>query len=323
MIEVLLNKEDTKTIKGFAIILVVLSHMAYIMDIPPKIELLTHPLGYLGVSLFLAVSGYGCSITSMNKKNYRKGFFERRLRKIVPLLSAITIIAVILSVCLYEKQYKIIEIGLNAIGITSSIGKFTWYIAYQYFWYVIFYIVGCDFSNRKKCMVKYFICSLIVYIISVTVTVPDIQFNLWGLNCFSFPFGIGVVLYSSEIKSKLNSQRDIRWIVVGMFVISFIVCYGILRNPSDLIYQNALKSIITLSFCAMVFVIVFTYRIEILKYGRVQKIGEISFELYLIHGYWIFVLGQFFEPKTLIKDVFYIITIIIASLVVHALKRQK
>lgn len=55
MPEVLLNRNQTDEIKGLAIILVIISHMAYIMNIPQKIELLIHPFGYLGVSLLFFV----------------------------------------------------------------------------------------------------------------------------------------------------------------------------------------------------------------------------------------------------------------------------
>lgn len=58
-----LSKSETITIKGFAILLVVFSHIMYIFSLPQKIEIILHPLGYLGVSLFLAVSGYGCMIS--------------------------------------------------------------------------------------------------------------------------------------------------------------------------------------------------------------------------------------------------------------------
>ena len=70
---VLLKKSDSQMIKGIAILAVMMSHMSYIMNIPPKIEILIHPLGYLGVSLFLAVSGYGCVISAQNYKN-KRGF---------------------------------------------------------------------------------------------------------------------------------------------------------------------------------------------------------------------------------------------------------
>lgn len=95
---VLLKKRDSQMIKGIAILAVMISHMSYIMTIPSKIEILIHPLGYLGVSLFLFVSGYGCVISAGNYKNKRLVFLEHRLKKIVPMLALITIVSVLLYI---------------------------------------------------------------------------------------------------------------------------------------------------------------------------------------------------------------------------------
>lgn len=41
---------------------------------------------------------------------------------------------------------------------------------------------------------------MIVYIVSAIVVTSSIQFNLWDLNCFSFPVGVVIAMYSSETK---------------------------------------------------------------------------------------------------------------------------
>lgn len=319
--ETLLNQSQTKEIKGLAIILVIVSHMAYIMDMPSKIELLTHPFGYLGVSLFLVVSGYGCTISSIKKDNYRIGFWKRRLSKIVPLLSASTVTFVIMSALVYGKRYEILEVVLDSIGLTSCIGKFTWYIGYQYFWYGAFYIIGCNRDNRKLCLMRYLGCSAIVYIVSVIVAMPSIQFNLWGLNCFSFPIGVFIAMYSSEIQKVIQKEKHILWFAIGTFAFIFILCYVILGNPEDMAIQNILKSLIALNFCASILIATYAYKDKISKWG-IQKIGEISFELYLIHGYWVFVLSDFFYPKSLTKVAFYIFVTLVSASIVHILLKK-
>mgnify|MGYP007055188832 FL=1 len=52
--------------------------MSYIIDIPSKIEILIHPLGYLGVSLFLGVSGYGCVMSAKKYEGTKIKFLESR-----------------------------------------------------------------------------------------------------------------------------------------------------------------------------------------------------------------------------------------------------
>ena len=94
------EKRDSQMIKGIAILAVMISHMSYIMTIPSKIEILIHPLGYLGVSLFLFVSGYGCVISAGNYKN-KLVFLEHRLKKIVPMLALITVVSVLLYIYIW------------------------------------------------------------------------------------------------------------------------------------------------------------------------------------------------------------------------------
>lgn len=321
MPEVLLNRNQTNEIKGLAIILVIISHMAYIMNIPPKIELLIHPFGYLGVSLFLMASGYGCTMSSIEKDNYRIGFWKRRLGKILPMLSTLTVTFVIISALLYEKQYSITEVVLDSVGLTSYIGKFTWYIGYQYFWYGAFYIIGCSKDSRRCCLIQYFGCSLIVYIISAIVVTSSIQFNLWGLNCFSFPIGVAIAMYSAEIKKVVQREKCISWLAVGSFVFFFVLCYVILGNPKNLLIQNILKSLIALNFCVFILTLTYTHRDKISKWGG-QKIGEISFELYLIYGYWIFVLPNFFYPRSLTKVAFYVLITLVSASIVHMIFKK-
>lgn len=74
----LLKKSDSQMIKGIAILAVIISHMSYIIDIPSKIEILIHPLGYLGVSLFLGVSGYGCVMSAKKYEGTKIKFLESR-----------------------------------------------------------------------------------------------------------------------------------------------------------------------------------------------------------------------------------------------------
>lgn len=56
--------------------------------------------------------------------------------------------------------------------------------------------------------------------------------------------------------------------------------------------------------------------------GGVQKIGEISFELYLIHGYWIFVLSNFFYPRSLTKVAFYVLITLVSASIVHMIFKK-
>lgn len=301
----LLSKKDSQMIKGVAIISVIASHMAYIISIPSKIELLLHPFGYLGVSLFLAISGYGCAVSSLNAKTTNLDFLKKRIAKILPMLIVTTWGAVILNYILYGHEFDVLEVAWNSFGIINSIGRFTWYIGFQYFWYVLFSL----FETENPGI--YFWGAVIVYIVSFTIKCSSIQLDMWGLNCFSFPIGVWVAINEVSIKRRLNEIKQWKVLLVtgGCFGSAFVFCYFILHNPSELIIQSATKSIVSASFVILVIAIFVVYKNRIEESaigGGLQMVGRISYELYLIHGYWIFVLSDFFTPEKIWKIIVYI-----------------
>ena len=87
----MLSKQDTQALKALAIIMVIISHFRKLYDLPDGIQSIFNPGGYLGVGLFLMLSGYGCSVST--SKNDLYTFFKRVQRVVVPLTS-VTIISV-------------------------------------------------------------------------------------------------------------------------------------------------------------------------------------------------------------------------------------
>lgn len=313
----LLSKKDSQMIKGIAIISVIASHMAYIISIPSKIELLLHPLGYLGVSLFLAISGYGCAASYWNTKTKNLAFLKKRIAKILPLLIVTTWGAVILNYILYDgHEFDGLEVVWNSLGLINSIGRFTWYIGFQYFWYFWFSI----FETKNQGI--YLWGAVIVYIISFTVKCPSIQFDMWGLNCLSFPIGVWIAINGANIKRHLNEikQWKVLLVTAGCFGSAFVFCYFVLHNPSELVVQNATKSMVSASFVILVITFFVVHRSLIEKSAigwGLQIVGNISYELYLIHGYWIFVLSDFFEPEKIWKIIVYICGTVFLAIALH------
>ena len=317
-----LRKKDSVMIKGLAIMAVITSHMSYIANIPTQIEKVLHPMGYLGVSLFLAVSGYGCAASMMKKSEKWQTFFVKRCLKIIPLLALVTIVSVALEFFLYGNRYNVIEVLLNAIGVSSSIGKFTWYICCQFFWYIVFsFSIRCE--NKK---IIYLVGVGVVYVLSSFSVGNDIvHLDMWGLNCLSFPIGVWFAMNENNISERIrknNTKESFQWqiLLFVIFMSLFALCYIVFNNPSNLWVQNLLKSLISASFViAIIFgFIVYGEKIETKMCGGVLLyIGGISYELYLIHGYWIFTLGSFFVPKSVFKIFIYIMGTLILSVIVH------
>lgn len=316
----LLKKSESQMIKGIAILSVIMSHMSYIMKLPTKMELLIHPLGYLGVSLFLGISGYGCAISIKDKRwESRLKFLVHRIKKIVPLLATVTFVSILIADIVYNQKYDEINILVNMLGISNSIGRFTWYIGCQYFWYIIVILLWVKRLNWC------WIGTIVVYFISILVNCSEIQFNMWGLNSISFPIGVWIALYEDVINKniKFKKKKTILFSFI-IWILLFVICYFILGNPEDLKIQNLFKSFISALFIIVIFEIFFFFRIENLFIGKILKfIGNISYELYLVHGFWVFLLYDFFEPIKLWKIIIYIVGSFLISLFIHRIYNRK
>lgn len=51
-------------------------------------------------------------------------------------------------------------------------------------------------------------------------------------------------------------------------------------------------------------------------------VGNISYELYLVHGFWVFLFREFFEPEQIWKIVFYIITSFSIEFLLHKIYKK-
>ena len=58
-----ISKDSSTVMKGLAIIAVILSHLPRVINFPSFMKSMLHPLGYLGVAVFLCLSGYGCAMS--------------------------------------------------------------------------------------------------------------------------------------------------------------------------------------------------------------------------------------------------------------------
>ena len=105
-IEIKENKTSIKSpyrpeidgLRAFAVVAVIINHF--------NKEIL--PGGYLGVDIFFVISGYviTSSLYQKSSKNFRdfiSGFYERRIKRLVPALSIFVLITSI-AICLFNSK---------------------------------------------------------------------------------------------------------------------------------------------------------------------------------------------------------------------------
>ena len=103
-------------LRAFAVIVVIINH--FNKDILPG--------GYLGVDIFFVISGYVITSslyerTSKDFKDFISGFYERRIKRLVPALSVFVLITSI-AICLFNPEPGIqLGIGKRALFGFSNI----------------------------------------------------------------------------------------------------------------------------------------------------------------------------------------------------------
>lgn len=290
--------DHTKQLKGIAILLVIIGHLknALSLSLP---EFITYA-GAWGVSLFLILSGYGLT------KSYLKNgpFLFKRFNILIPY-SILTFIWIIVDILIFKKSYSIRVILLSLFGFdfTRSIDPSMWYISFILMWYTIFYIVfKLPIRNSLK-LVILFLFSFLFKNYSLTRYTKEIAWQ-WQLHAYVFPIGVLSGLYSKYL-SKLKITLFSSFLFFGMFFL-FV-------NKSKIsINYYSISNLL----CAVGFIVsinVFTNKSKLFQF-----VGNISYEMYLLEGVFIYKFKLLTITSDRIISIFlYFVILIISSFILN------
>lgn len=118
-------RKDIEGLRGIAVIAVVLFHLGYL------------PNGYLGVDIFFVISGYlitGLLYNESKNDNFSiLRFYERRIRRIIPLLLFITGISMILGLILMLPD-DLENLSQSVVATNFSANNYLLWITYSDYW---------------------------------------------------------------------------------------------------------------------------------------------------------------------------------------------
>lgn len=301
----------TLQLKGIAILMVFASHIPQVANLPTGVANLLAPMGYHGVAIFLFLSGYGCYISLEKNQDIAK-FIEKRARAILPSLIVATVIAAIVDYIVNGIPCSSLELILNSLGLSHGILQLTWYIEFQYFCY----IASCVISKFIKCehrVVSFVVLAIVIYILSVTVHGA----NLWGLNYASYSIGMCVALYRKRILKFVNSCSRCKMLCIFtgllfLWIGLFGATYFFWHNPTESVPRNILKGTISAVF---VFVLCSMIGLVNPKTCRLlEYIGTIAYEVYLIHGIFVFVIPTVLNNSLFCVTLMLLFSVFMASI---------
>lgn len=292
---------QTNQMKGIAILIIIVHHVALALGNPGYLSLFHH-LGFPSVSIFLVLSGYGIFL-SVEKKGLNNFFSKRVMRVYIPFILAMTYKILIFDYFILNKTSRVCNSLLNIFLAPSTLDMNMWFIVYILFWYCITYVIF-SLNKLNKSKTSYLFLTAILVGIS---PVPD----TWVNNSFSFPFGCWIAANSKIIieklenllagnKPKLSSifahvkNHLNHYIDTFTLYLSFgIVCLHLwvwMKSPSANanIYSPIINiiahDIIGISFAILIIGLIILLGKFKIRSTFLNFLGENSFELYLVHG---------------------------------------
>ena len=136
-------RPDIDGLRALAVIFVILYHFKF--EINNKVLFLG---GYIGVDIFFVISGYLITLIILNsykEESFLKNFYERRVRRIIPVFLAVVIFIIPLSLVFYLPD--------NLVNVSNSILASLFFFSNIYFFFK-----GTEYNNNVSHLI-HMICT--------------------------------------------------------------------------------------------------------------------------------------------------------------------
>ncbi len=297
-----LSHKHFEILKGIAIIAVLICHIGGYSG-----KTWFTPLGGIGVALFLFCSGYGlyCSYKNSGLKNYWG-------KKICGVYSTYFLIEIIAAL-FFTRQIKTVVLDLLLIKPSYAYG---WYMQYLFGCYFVFWLV---FKFFKKENIRLFL--LVVLAVSSFFVFDSLR----GEQALSFVGGILTAALANKNKSHFKHGK-----LLAFFLLFFSILLLAIKQLPIIRQQHTyvltlldlfIKSFAAYSIVYLTYAIKFISKIGMSFFGFM---GKISYSLYLIHGYSIYIISQNLLANYFVNSlVFVVISVVLAYVMEFFAKKIK
>ena len=293
--KLMLYRTDIDGLRAFAVISVVLFHLGFL------------PNGYLGVDIFFVISGYLITsiIYSKSEKNQFSilDFYQRRIRRIIPLLLFTTTLALIIGLFLMlpddldNLAQSVFASNFSANNILMYITSsdywsvkneykplmHTWSLGIEEQYYLIYPFIFLFLQGGKVKYIKISLFLLTIISLSFFLISDNSAQKFYLLHHRFFEFtigGLGAILFkNTNFKSgSLNNYMLIFSAIAGLITIAY--------PSSDF---NSIKIIVITLSTSIILIVgknfsnTKTWYDFIFENKLAVTIGKISFSIYMMH----------------------------------------
>ena len=301
-----LGVKSTTGLKGFLAIGIVFHHLSQSVSTGGEFINFKYMGTYI-VSIFLFLTAYGLYVQNERKKNYLNNFLTKRLARVV--IPALFVSGIYIVYFVFNKQTLPISYFINLFVKGATIIANGWFVDVIILLYMFFYISFKVFSNKGSAI----FCNTIFVIIYIILAII-LKYDFWWYNS-TLPFVVGVVggKYKANIDDLLNNNYFMLLLILtGLLFISHH--YDFLLRRMDLANKYSLALVANLD--NVIFTIFFILIVRKIDFSNkyLLFLGKISFELYMIHGLVISIVGKYFFTSRL-NDVIFSILVLIISII--------
>lgn len=296
-IQFIINKRQI--LMGLSIIAIVLYH-SYVWITPEESNYLKlFKFGYIGVDVFMFLSGFGLCFSYT--KNKLRTFYFRRFIRILPLniISGIIISLFILqhgdSITIWDITCNITTLYYYGLGGTY----WNWFIPSIIILYILFPIL---FFLSEKFYLYFFITLNTALVLFLALYHIDWRYSCLISRLPIFVSGILAFIY-------INKERRI----IELFLVNFlffIICCS----------YNLSEYYLTTTFCPLFLVIIYLLRKKITIIPFIETFGKYTLEIFLgnsISYYVLHILIRYNNNFFIELLVYYIFTCFISSIFIH------
>jgi peptidoglycan/LPS O-acetylase OafA/YrhL len=310
-------RADIEGMRAIAILLVVAAHFA----IPGFFA------GFIGVDIFFVISGY--LITGILVGEYEKTqritlakFYANRLRRLLPALAAMVIVSSCAAFWVLPQSQNLAhsvagsmailwisniffafsDVNYFAAGNITNIFLHTWSLGVEEQFYLVwpaFILISMSFFKTKTNNQRLLICFLLISIISLASCIffirhnPVIAFYMMPTRAWQFAAGALAWLFGRYKLPSMMPARVASWLGVAFLVL------GLVLINANSAYPSLLAIFPTLGACFLLWSGSGQTKTNtpniILSMPIMQKIGKLSYSLYLWH--WpVLIVGSYFFP---------------------------
>ncbi|WP_160297787.1 acyltransferase family protein [Devosia chinhatensis] len=247
-------------------------------------------LGWLGVILFFAISGFIMVIVTGQESFDPLGFLKRRIVRVVPLYWAFTGVAALLAL-LAPGLFKTTIFDLGQLGLSllfvpfynpASHGlhplyKLGWTLNYEMFFYVSFALLAV-FSARRRALaltILYVVLATIGSVLHPAGAIPAFYTSYMPL---AFVAGVWMGIWSLE-------GALARWVprLAGPLLVTVVLGLGIGFQRDIGVVEDGLSFVALLAAVLALMALSVAFEAKMPRFSILETLGDASYSIYLVH----------------------------------------